>query len=183
MYPLAGFSPSGLHQPGGEACLQLQGGWEVLPSPGPVSSIEWKSGAAGDLRQALPPQGTCDGWPVRAGGRGRGRNPLDQDPMPVPLQGSYHWGSGWQETPLHGTAKIPGRVCCRGEEERIAKELGDLWEWGFSNPGIRFARDWGWIRIRTKSPPPPPPNQASKHQVISSPAEGWKVEGVKQDHC
>ena len=43
-----------------------------------------------------------------------------------PLQGSYHWGSGWQETPLHGTAKIPGRVCCCGEEERIAKELGDL---------------------------------------------------------
>ena len=58
--PSCRFLPAGLHQPGGEACLQLQGGWEVLPSPGPVSSIDWKSGAAGDLRQALPPQGTCD---------------------------------------------------------------------------------------------------------------------------
>ena len=34
-----------------------------------------------------------------------------------------------------------------------------------------------------KSHLPPTPTQAIEHQVTSNPAEGWKVKGVKQDHC
>ena len=34
-----------------------------------------------------------------------------------------------------------------------------------------------------KSHLPPNPTQAIEHQVTSNPAEGWKVKGVKQDHC
>ena len=118
-YPLAGLSPQASVKPGGEDCLQLQEGREVLPSPGPVSSIEWKSGVAGDQRQALPPQGTCDDL-SGLGDMGGAETLMDQEPMLIPLQGSHHCGAG-RKLP-----KYKAGFCCHEEEERVTKEACDL---------------------------------------------------------
>ena len=45
---------------------------------------------------------------------------VDQEPMLIPLQGSYHWGAG-RKLP-----KYKAGFCCHGEEERVTKEARDL---------------------------------------------------------
>lgn len=126
LVPSCRFLSSGLHQAWRRGLLELQEGREVLPSPGPVSSIEWKSGAAGDWRQALPSQGTCDDL---SGLRGVGgaETLMDQDPLLIPLPGSYHWGSGMgRKLPRTKLPKFKAEFCCLGEEEMISKEAHAL---------------------------------------------------------